>query len=741
MKKLSLLTLAVLATSAFADEGQWQPHQLADLQAEFTRVGIELPAKQVAQLDQYPLNAVVGLGYCSASFVSPKGLVVTNHHCAYGAIQNNSTAQKNLITEGFLAKNFEQELPAGPQERLYITEQVTDVTDNVIGTLSADLTGKARYDAIENNRKQLIGECESDANYRCVVRSFHHGMEYFMIKQLMIKDVRLVYAPSEAIGNYGGDIDNYEYPRHTGDFSFVRAYVNKEGKPAEYSKDNVPYQPKSWLKVSGSGVKQGDGIILAGYPGSTSRYRLTDEIVYANDVAYPLEVETYNLFIDTVERATENNPEAAVKYASRVKSTNNRLKKRLGLLDGFKVTDIAAIKAEQEAQLLAWMKADISRAEYLASYDQLKSLLLKMQGTQSQDLLYSYAQNSDLLGAASRLYRLAKESEKPNAARKIGYQERDLKMIESGLKRTQTKFDSDVDAKVWQAFLALYLTQSEQSRISAFDAALGLNPSMDEAALAALIKPYYADTALNTIDGRLAWMGKSVAEFEQSNDPFIKLAVALYQTNLKREEESDELSGLLAQARPQFMKSIIAYNREQGRPVYPDANGTLRVTYGSVDGYPAADGVYKTPFTSVRGLIAKNTNTVPFNAPANLVAAYNNKQYGDFYYQTLDATPEQGWLCSLVGCEQPKVSEFNSIPVNFLSSADTTGGNSGSPVMNGRGELVGLNFDSTYESITKDWYFNAKITRAIHVDIRYILWLMSEVDNAENLLAEMDVVK
>ena len=265
-----LLTPAVL----LADEGQWQPHMLKDLQGQLDSRGIRIPAAQLADLSQYPMNAMVSLGYCSASFVSKEALVITNHHCAYGAIQQNSTKEHNLIAKGFLAKAKAEELPAGPQERLYITEQMLDVTAQVTGVLAADLSPAARYAAIENQRKMLIKDCETDANYRCSVVSFHHGLQYFLLKQLMIQDVRLVYAPPESVGNFGGDIDNYEYPRHTGDFAFLRGYVGKDGKPAAYSVDNVPYQPKSFLKVNVNGVRAGDGILLAGYPGKTSRYRL-----------------------------------------------------------------------------------------------------------------------------------------------------------------------------------------------------------------------------------------------------------------------------------------------------------------------------------------------------------------------------------------------------------------------------------------------------------------------------------
>ncbi|MBD1388505.1 S46 family peptidase [Neiella sp. HB171785] len=740
--KLTIVAAMALSAAASADEGQWQPHQLTQLQHEFDRVGIELPASQVADLNQYPLNAVVGLGYCSASFVSPKGLVVTNHHCAYGAIQNNSTPENNLIEKGFLAGSMAGELPAGPQERLYVTESVEDVTAEVTGTLADDLHGKARYDAIAANRKALISECETDPNYRCSVRAFHHGLEYFLIKQLMIKDVRLVYAPAEALGNFGGDIDNFEYPRHTADFTFVRGYVGKDGKPAEYSEDNVPYQPKSFLKVNTSGVKLGDGVLVAGYPGRTSRYKLADEVNYSANWYYPTLLDTYYMTLDTIAEATQGREAAEVKYASRVKSINNRLKKLLGLQDGFKATDIEGIKRAQEQQYLSWFGEDASRQSFTVAHQQLQTLLSDAHAQQQRQFYYNYAINSDLLNAAIRLYRLAKESEKANADREMGYQERDLPMFKARLQRLQTKFDPAVDQALWVSYLAAYLDQDQSRQIADLNSALGLKSTMSRSDLEALVAAIYGKTELANAEARVAWIGKSVAEFEQSADPLIALAVALYDANMTVEAEQKEMAGRLAEVRPQYMAAVIAFNNAQGKPVYPDANSTLRVSYAQVDGYPAADGIYKTPFTSLRGLVAKHTGEKPFIATDSVLMAHQNKAYGDYYRGDLGAPAVTCGLFSF-GCEAQAARplEVNSVPVNFLSSADTTGGNSGSPVMNGKGELVGLNFDSTYESITKDWYFNGKITRAIHVDIRYVLWLMTEVDNADYLLDEMTLVQ
>ncbi|WP_337878607.1 S46 family peptidase [Rheinheimera sp.] len=737
---LTAALAAVLASSAYADEGQWQPHQLAELQTELSKAGIEIPGKQLADLSQYPMNAIVSLGYCSASFVSGQGLVVTNHHCGYNAIQNNSTKDNNLIEKGFLAKNLKEELPAGPQERLYITEEVLDVTDKVTASLSG-LTGAARYEAIETARKNLIKDCETDPNYRCSVVSFHHGMQYFQIKQLMLQDVRLVYAPSEAVGNFGGDIDNFEYPRHTGDYTFLRGYVGKDGKPAPYAEENVPYQPKSFLKVNANGVREGDGILLAGYPGQTSRYRLADEIAFAADWQYPAMVKTYQQMINSIDRLGAADAELKVKYASVVKSHNNRMKKLQGLLDGFQVTDIHAIKLEREQQLNQWIQADPSRAPYQQAMAELAKVVDAEQAFTQQTYYFENAKRSDLLTAASTLYRLAQEQQKPDAEREMGYQDRDLPMIKARLARLEKSYAEAMDIELWSEQLADYAAQPDAVRVAELDQALGLTAGMTQAQIKPLLQKLYAQSQLATTEGRLAWLGQKAAAFEQSDDAFIRLAVAIAGKNKALELQDKTLKGQIAVVRPAYMQAIIAYNKEQGKPVYPDANSTLRITYGTVDGYPAKDGVYKTPFTSVKGMIAKRQAAYPFHVPQALVDAYTQGKTDGYFYADLAAQTKSPWYCGIFSCPEPKKTAFNSVPVNFLSSADTTGGNSGSAVMNARGELVGLNFDSTYESITKDWYFNPEITRAIHVDIRFMLWMMQYVDGADNLLSEMSIVR
>ena len=707
MFKTIVLPVALLGAfaGAHADEGQWQPHQLPQLKADLKRVGIEIPAEKLADLSKHPMSAIVSLGGCSAAFVSDAGLVVTNHHCAYGAVQRNSTPEHNYITNGFLAKTRAAELPGGPNSLVYVTDKVENVSERVLKGLTADMTGRARHEAVEKRVKDLIAECETDKMYRCSVPAFHRGLEYYRIRQMMIRDVRLVYAPSDKIGNFGGDIDNYEWPRHTGDYSFLRAYVGKDGRPADPSPDNVPYKSKDFLVVSAEGLKAGDGILLAGYPGRTSRYKLPAEIRFARDTAFPLKVSELQADLAVMADATNGDAAAAVRYASVVKSINNVLKKTQGLLDGFARKDIAAIKDVQDAEFRAWYAKQPNVSTTLLA--ELDAAIASDMALSEEEFAWSVATNSDLLKSARTIYRLSLERQKADAERESGFQQRDLAFIKARLARLEQSYVNQVDQARFAAGLKRYAQLAAKSHPQGLDALL---PA--PAAVAAL----YQQTQLADTAKRLAWLEKDQAAVARSDDAFMQLAVKLQPVEMALEERRKEIDGNLERVIPQYMQAVIAWKKSQGKPVYPDANSTLRVTYGTVSPYSPRDGITKGPFTTVEGIVEKVTGKAPFEAPQGLIDAVKEKRYGQFRDPVL-----------------------GTVPVNFLTSADTTGGNSGSAVMNKRGELIGLNFDSTYESITKDWYFDTAITRAIHLDIRYMLWVMKEVDHADNLLKEMTI--
>jgi hypothetical protein len=704
-KNLVIPALLLAATTAQADEGQWQPYQLPQLKSELKRIGITIPAEKLADLSKHPMSAIVALPGCSASFVSDAGLVVTNHHCAYGAIQRNSTPEHNYIADGFLAKTRAEELAGGPNSLVYVTDKVENVTARVLKDVTPAMSGKQRNEAVEKAVKALIAECESDKSYRCSVPAFHRGLEYYRIRQMMIRDVRLVYAPANSLGDFGGDIDNYEWPRHVGDYSFLRAYVGKDGRPADPSPDNVPYHSKDFLVVSAAGLKNGDPVLLAGYPGRTSRYKLPSEIRYARDAAYPAKASEIQSDLDVIAASTKDSAASAVRYASVVKSLNNVMKKTRGLMDGFARKDVAAIKDVQDAEFRAWYGKQTGVSKTMLA--ELDAMIAADIALSDEEFGYSVATTGDLLKSGATLYRLAQESAKPDAERETGYQQRDLTFIKARLNRLEQSYVGAVDQARFTAALQRYARLPKSMHVTGLDALL---PSVDA------VPALYAQSQLGATAKRIAWVGKDAAAITASDDAFLKLAVKLDGVTQALKERRKELDGNLERVIPQYMAAVIAWKKSQGKPVYPDANSTLRVTYGTVSPYSPKDGITKGPFTTIEGIVEKNTGKEPFNAPDKLLAAIKAKRYGQF-----------------------KDPVLGTVPVDFLTSADTTGGNSGSAVMNGKGELIGLNFDSTYESITKDWYFDRDITRAIHLDIRYMLWVMAEVDHADNLLKEMTI--
>lgn len=718
MKHGLIVLLILMNVSVYAAEGMWTPAQLPELSDVLVAKGLQIDPGSMTDLTAHPMKAIVSLGGCTASLVSPKGLVITNHHCAYGSISYNSTEEHNLLQDGFVAGSLDDELPARPGSRVLVTVAVEDVSDAILGDLPAGLSGRARYQAIEDSEKELVRECEKDEGHRCRVASYHGGSQYELIKQLEIRDVRLVYAPPASVGKYGGDIDNWMWPRHTGDFAFYRAYVGPDGLPADHAPDNVPFQPEHWLKVQPNGVQDGDFVMIAGYPGRTNRYRLSSEVANVINWTYPEYKIALEAWLAEVMTATDGNPDAALKYASLISGLNNATKNYGGMLEGFGKGNLVERKQELGRELQAWIA---EHPEYqdggLSAIEALQALVRESQSLQQRDLYYGLAYRSALLGAAHTLYRLAREQEKPDDAREPGYQERDLVRIRERLTRIEGTFDAHVDQQLWRHLVLAYTAIPEDQHVEAFDEWLGINGNVvDIVALDTMLEKMYAGTSLGDTQSRLDWIGKTPEEFENSNDPFIRMAVAIFDSDMEIEEWEKGLEGRYQEARPRFMRSLLAYQKSRGQVVYPDANSTLRISYGVVTGSEPRDGMVYIPFTTLEGIVEKNTGSEPFDMPPELLEAIGEKQYGTYVDEHL-----------------------GSVPVNFLSTLDSTGGNSGSPTLNGRAELVGLLFDGTYESIISDWDFLQDKTRSIQVDIRYILWIMEQLGGAEHLLKEMGV--
>jgi hypothetical protein len=509
------------------------------------------------------------------------------------------------------------------------------------------------------------------------------------------------------------------WPRHTGDFGFYRAYVGKDGNPADYSKDNVPYKPKHHLKINAKGVQDGDYIMVIGYPGRTNRYRTAKEVAFTFTKSYPLTKELMGSIVKTIESVTEPDSDARIKYQSLIAGLNNYEKNRGSMIESYHKGTTQQRKDALDKALRKWVNSNHKRkAKYGKAIQELDALVEKAQQHYQRDAILGYSGIASMLSSASRLYRLALEKQKPDMEREAGYQERDWDRIKQSLQRINRRFDANVEKAILMNLMTRYAKLPQSERIAAIDKFFGIGKQFDAKKLKQKLDSMYAETKLSDEKTRLAWMDKSPEDFKKSKDPFIQYAVQTYDARKKLEEESKELSGQLAAVRPKYMEAIIAYNKARGLPIYADANSTLRITYGNVKGYMPKDGLFAVPFTTLRGLLEKETGEEPFNSPSAVLQAIKEKRYGKYYDKKLD-----------------------SVPVNYLGTLDITGGNSGSPTLNDKAEFVGLVFDGVYESIIGDWDYDPELNRSITVDSRYMLWIMEEIDGADNLIKEMDIVR
>lgn len=693
------------AAPGHAEEGMWMPAQTEAIGPAMKADGLLLDPAALGRLDTAPLNAIVSLGGCSAAFLSREGLVVTNHHCVLGSVQYNSKEGQDYLTDGFLAKGLGDELPAAPGTRIYVIEDLREVTGAMMAGVRG-LSGLDRYERLDANRKALIETCEKQPGRRCDVRPYYGGEAYYLQQQLEVQDVRLVYAPALGIGNFGGETDNWMWPRHTGDFGFYRAYVAPDGASRPYAPGNVPYRPKSWLKVAKQGVKEGDFVMVAGFPGTTNRLRTADEVRF-NFAAYePLWQRLLTDYAAQIERATAGDREAQIRYVSILQGAENYEKKLAGDLAGADAINLDTRKDSEEKAYRTWITANPQRqARYGAAIRALDAAVSENNAASLKDLRHNLLNRAQLLASARMLYRWAKEQEKPDAARESGFQNRDRGLIADRLTQVERRFLPAIDRKLFEAALAEYRQLDAADRDAAFEDALS----------AIGLDRLYADSRLADTAGRLDWLDQPASAYEKSDDPFIKLAVALYPGDMADERADKARAGRTQAARSIYMQGLLAYKKAMGQTAYPDANGSLRLTWGKVTGR-TRDGQIWTAFTTAEGLLAKQTGKGEFNAPKAAIKAIQAKDYGAY------AAPALGTL-----------------PVDFMSTVDITNGNSGSSTLNVRGEFVGLAFDGTLDGVISDWAYAADRNRTIHVDSRFMLWTMDKIDHADRLLEEMGV--
>ena len=720
---LTLLALFAAPVASRADGGMWMPQQMVDLAPRLKKLGFQGNPKAFADLTGMPMGAVVSLGGCSASFVSPDGLIVTNHHCVTGALQYNATTERNTVKEGFLAATQADEAWAGPGSRVFVTVAAREVTKDVVGKLAADLSDVDRQLAIEKRTKELTAACEKEG-LRCRVASFFEGLKWFEIAQVELKDVRLVYAPPSSIGNYGGETDNWRWPRHTADFAFLRAYVGKDGKPAAFDKANVPFKPRHHLAVDPAGASPGDVVVVAGYPGRTSRHVTSREMKDTIDWSYPRVVRRFGDMLAILAELSKGSKETEIKVAQRVRGLANSMKNRQGVLEGAKKGKLLEKKAATEAELQAWIDADSSRKKkyggVLAALDDLQA---KREAVRERDAtLQALYFNSSLLGSARSLRRLAEERLKPDAEREAEYQQRSWERLRESQERLQRTIDLGADRALLRYALLEAAALPQSQRIEALDTIIGLTAGLTEAEAKAkvdgwLVTLYGTPSQLADQKARLALFDGKPEEVLAAKDPFLDLAAALAPLDKQIRDADKARNGAVSRLGPVYMQAMLD---KAGGLVAPDANSTLRVTFGTVKGVSPQDGVFYLPQTTLQGVVAKAKKGDPeFDAPPALLAAAAK----------VLATGKAPFIDKKLG----------DVPVDFLADLDITGGNSGSAVLNGRGKLVGLAFDGTYETIASDLLFDPVNTRSIQVDIRYVLWVTSQISAATRVMEELGV--
>ncbi len=698
--------------------GMWTPSQmtLPGHVETFQKMGVKLDAKVLADPLAAPLAAVVSLGGCSASFVSPQGLVVTNHHCVQGALQVNSTPEQNLVENGFLAKTMADERSAGPAQRVLVAQAFKDVTKEMRDGLDKIKDPAARDGEVEKRLKALIAACEKDRpGLRCQVSSFFRGGQYMLIENLEIRDVRLVYAPSRSVGNYGGEIDNWAWPRHTGDFAFYRVYVGKDGKPADFSKDNVPYQPKHHLKVSSAGLRPADFVMVTGYPGRTSRTETALETRHDVEWFYPYLIAYLKERYKLAEEHLKAGGETAIKAGVMKQGIQNGIENREGVLKGLSSGNLLQRKIELDKKVKEWA-AQPGHEAHKQAIEKLEQILTEEYRTAHADFDRGVAiSGSRLLTTALSLTRWAEERPKKDADREPGYQDRDLQRAVASQKQFGRQYDRTLDRAVFRLALVRALKQPEAARPwlpVLLDAKKGAK--IDEALIDKTLDAWYGAQQLEDEKLRIDLLQKgTMAQLKASKEPFLRAAQRIWPMYKAEEKKQDARSGELLLVTPYYADAM---REVLGGLLAPDANSTLRITYGTVKSFkPESKDPADWPFTTASQIVAKDQGKDPFDAPKKVLEAIKAKQYGPY------ADPALG----------------GELPVNFLSDLDITGGNSGSATLNDKGELVGLAFDGTIEGVASDVVFDGRTTRTIQVDARYMLWMMDAIDGADHLIKEM----
>ncbi len=704
MKKLFLTSLAVLTLclSATADEGMWLPsligRQIPDMKAK----GFRLSTEDIYSINQASLKDAVVLfaGGCTAELVSPEGLLLTNHHCGYDFIQRHSSLEHDYLTDGFWAMNREEELP-NPGLSVMFLVRMDDVTDRVLdGTLGEgdDAARAARIAAnIEKVKGDALAAFGDEPGYRASVEAMYYGNQYFLFVYREYTDVRLVGTPPSSIGKFGGDTDNWIWPRHTGDFSVFRIYADADNRPADYSPENVPYRPARHFTVSTKGVKEGDFTFVYGFPGTTFEYVLSDYVDYTLNYSNPHKIRLRTERLDIINAAMDADPAVRIMYSSKAADIANPWKKWQGQSWGLERRGTIDKKRAYEERFREWARG----TRYEGVTEELHDVYARwIPYAQAADLYRESVMSIELFSIASKALAAASRGEVPD------------------VEKFYKDYSPAIDCRVAHTMMAEFFANVPE-RFRPDD--LGGIAASPEA-MARYVDSVFDNSALVTREGFEALASGGAEEFAArlAGDPAAGMAMMFSRAYAEKVSPGyGELNLRISSLYPVYMRGMM--EMEPDRNFYPDANLTLRVAYGAVEGYSPADGERHLPMTTIEGIMQKdNPDIYDYDVPARMRELYRTKGYGR-------------WGINVGTRREPRMT----VPVAFIASNHTTGGNSGSPVLNARGELIGINFDRTWLATMSDIEYDPEICRNIIVDIRYVLFVMDRIGGAGYLIDEM----
>lgn len=719
MKKLFVIALLLLAgwvqfAYHLPEEGMFPLSEIHKL--DLKKAGLQIEQNEVYNPNGISLvDALVNVGGCTGSFVSNEGLIITNHHCAFSAVQLASTPENDYLNNGFVAHTREQEIEAkGLTCR--ITDSYEDVSDKVLGAVADVQDPAARLQLINNAMKNIALAAEKqDPSIKAEVSEMFIGKSYVLFRYKIIEDVRLVYIPNRKIGEFGGETDNWVWPRHTGDYSFMRAYVGKDGKPAKYSKDNVPYTPKKFLKVNPKGTNEEDFVFILGYPGRTFRHRPAQFIAYQQKYLLPYVSELYDFQNTSMESIGKKDKNTALKLATRIKRNANVLKNYKGKLKGIKGIDLVVQKSKEDEALAQYINSNTDiKAQYGTLMNDIDQLYKQINNDANRDMWLSQIYPStSLLNVAKQINTFKAAVENQPSAQKERFFNTNVVKLKQSLATIYNSFDLDVDRRLLRKMMMDASLLSANQRVNAVDKIIGRGSS-SEAMINEFINDSFGLSKLKNEDYVIHTLLGNSDVLQNYNDAILLLEKDISKQIAELKPEKDRREGVLNKLMGDYVN---VKEKFLNRNFIPDANSTLRLTYGYVRGYSPADANFMAPYTTIKGIIEKGATDNPdFGYPNAIKTLWDAKDFGLFAKK-----------------------ELNDVPVAFLYNMDTTGGNSGSPVMNAYGELIGVNFDRAYGATINDYAWNESYSRSIGVDIRYVLWVATKIDHADFLLKEMGI--